>query len=176
MRVVPYLCQVACLLVVSGAVASSRGQDVERTIDDASPSSPSERWLSRTEYSVGAQRWSLTRGSVEIAMSLNSNRSVEGTLGVGGERSRSLVNTPPALSIGLQDVVGYETTRGSLLSRSTEMREREAPSQRMGLEWTPVLPRVHLARDGFGIRLQGNQRVTMRLRNGTVTVYAQRAF
>ena len=178
MRPLLYLRQVACMLVVGGAVASSRGQDAEnppeRMIDDAFSQlgSPSERWMSRTDYPVGIQRWSLSRGSFEIAMSLNAAR----TLGAGEERSGLLVRRPPAFSVGLQDKVGYETTTGSLLSRSTELREGDAPLRRMGFEWTPAPSRVSFARDGFGIRLQGNQKVTMRLRHGMVTVYAQRAF
>jgi len=47
---------------------------------------------------------------------------------------------------------------------------------RIGLQWKPPQSQVNFIREGLGIRLDGDNRMTVRLRKGVVGVYMQRKF
>ena len=135
-------------------------------------------WLTRTESSGGNRRWTLSRGTVEFGLSAGSIRRSERTSGNEFDDPKAALSPLPALSIGWRDVVGSRATEASsLLARAAPIQEETgAGIQRVGVEWKPSAERWTVARDGFAVRLLGNDRMTMRLRNGRLGIYAQRRF
>ena len=62
-----------------------------------------------------------------------------------------------------------------LLSRATGLRN-DAYVSKVGLEWKPAQSQVNFLREGLGFRLDGNDRMTVRLRKGVIGVYMHRKF
>jgi hypothetical protein len=49
-------------------------------------------------------------------------------------------------------------------------------THRIGIEWKPAESQLMFVRDGLGMRLGGDDRLTMRLRKGTLSIYMKRQF
>ncbi len=88
------------------------------------------------------------------------------------------VATLPSVSIGLRsDASGGWAPGGTLLERArSSPAVRHGLVSRVGIEWTPAQPQVAFVRDGLGIRLGGDDRLTMRLRKGALGIYMRRDF
>jgi len=134
-------------------------------------------WLTRSESSGRNRRWTLSRGAVEFGLSAGSIHRSERTSGNEFDDPKAL-SPLPALSIGWRDVIASRATDpSSLLARAAPIRdETSAGIQRVGVEWKPSPERWAVARDGFAVRLLGNDRMTMRLRNGRLGIHAHRRF
>ena len=87
-----------------------------------------------------------------------------------------LLPTLPTLSVGLRRDAQLPATASSLLERSTGAASNVAYVSKIGLQWKPPQSQVNFLREGLGIRLDGNNRMTVRLRKGLVGVYMQRKF
>ena len=79
----------------------------------------------------------------------------------------------PSLSLGLRSVTSGPAP-ASLIERAGDARTVSS-TRRVGLEWKPVQSRVFF-RGGLGVRLSGDDRVTMRLRAGTFGLYMKSSF
>ena len=86
-----------------------------------------------------------------------------------------VVPAVPSLSVGVRSVAPGPAP-ASLIERSGLVDAGQAsPSRRVGLEWKPAQSRVFI-RGGLGVRLAGDDRVTMKLRAGQVGLYMRRTF
>ncbi|HEX7442008.1 MAG TPA: hypothetical protein VF319_18135 [Caldimonas sp.] len=85
--------------------------------------------------------------------------------------------TLPALSLGLRRLAAEQPTPAStLLERALGQAGAESTLSKVGVEWKPAEPQVNFLREGLGIRLDGNDRMTVRLRRGVLGIYMQRRF
>lgn len=82
----------------------------------------------------------------------------------------------PTLSLGLRSTpTGTAASAGTLFERATGAALRQAPERKVGLEWKAAQSRIFLNR-GLGIRLDGDDRVTMRLKRGSLGIFMQTTF
>ena len=80
----------------------------------------------------------------------------------------------PALSFGLRSV-GVRAPASNLVDR-TQGSDGVAPTvSRVGVEYKPAQSRVIL-NQGLGFRLGGDDKLTMRLRKGSLGIYLKRNF
>lgn len=136
------------------------------------------RWTASAALVGQSYRYSLQRGPLDIGVRLaapaSSGRPQDG-------RGFEPVAVPfpaqlPAISLGLQRGAGTPWERGSLLERAMNPARSESYASKVGVEWKPAEPQVHFLREGLGLRLDGNDRMTVRLRKGVVGIYMQRKF
>ena len=57
-----------------------------------------------------------------------------------------------------------------------ESARAESYGSKIGVEWKPAEPEINFLREGLGIRLEGNNRMTVRLRKGMLGIYMHRKF
>ena len=79
------------------------------------------------------------------------------------------------MSVGLRNTMSGAAPADALLDRVTGGSVGEKRESRVGLEWKPAPSRLFLNR-GLGIRLDGDDRLTMRLRKGSLGLFVQTPF
>ena len=87
-----------------------------------------------------------------------------------------MVSNLPSVSLGLRTVTPSPTAASSLLERAIGTGAGPATSSSVGIEWKPVPSQLMFLRQGLGIRLGGDDRLTMQLRKGTLGIYMKRDF
>jgi len=163
---------------------------VEALADDAAPARPAEampsereeaplptasRWSSSAELSGGQYRWSASRGNLDLGMNVVVRQNGR-PFDFQSDAPGPLLPTLPTLSVGLRRDAQAPATASSLLERSTGAASSVSYVSRIGLQWKPPQSQVNFIREGLGIRLDGDNRMTVRLRKGVVGVYMQRKF
>ena len=142
----------------------------------AAPERP-VRWVTSTEWSGRRYRWSLHRGSLDIGLAFQSRDSAIRPLDEHNESAAPLVPTLPTLSLGVRRVGrGDGAAASSLLERAFDRPGQGAYTSRVGIEWKPAQSQLNFLRDGLGVRLDGNDRMSVRLRKGVLGIYVQRKF
>ncbi len=135
------------------------------------------RWSSSAELSGGIYRWSLSRGALDIGMSVDAPVRNARPFDSRFDTPRPLPATLPALSLGLRRLAaGPPTPASTLLERALGQAGAEPTVSKVGVEWKPAESQVSFLREGLGIRLDGNDRMTVRLRKGVLGIYMQRRF
>ena len=72
---------------------------------------------------------------------------------------------------------GSAPSASTLLERATGGGGAAASyGSKIGLEWKPAQSQVNFLREGLGIRLDGNDRMSVRLRKGVLGIYMHRKF
>jgi hypothetical protein len=146
--------------------------------DALAPSSSSraaKRWSTSAEVDSNTYRLSLSRGKLDMGLGFDTvPQSTTTTAARSTDPSRPIVPALPSLSVGLRS-----TTAGpppnSLIERATDVQTPATSTKRVGLEWKPVQSRVFV-RGGLGLRLSGDDQVTMKLRSGRVGLYMKSTF
>ncbi len=139
---------------------------------EEAPESPL-RWSTNAEYSGGDYRWSLSRGKFDFGLRFEAPARLVLAADSRLEASGPLVQTLPALSLGVRTV---EAPAGSWLQRLAGAEAPPSSTSRVGIEWKPAESQLMFLRQGLGIRLSGDDRLTMRLRKGTFGIYMNREF
>jgi hypothetical protein len=139
----------------------------------AEPESPM-RWSTSTDFSGGNYRWSLSRGAVAFRLGFEAPSRPVSIASTPLDNSGPLVQTLPSVSLDLRSV---DSPRGGWLK---QLSGSESPvtsfTHRLGIEWKPAESQLMFVREGLGVRLNGDDRLTMRLRKGTLGIYMQRKF
>ena len=137
-----------------------------------SPSRPSKPWITRGEVDGNSYRMSLSRGKLDMGVGF------EPPVGLATRTTRSvdpaspIVATVPSLSVELRtDSAGPPPS--SLIARATAEGTAPAATRRVGLEWKPAQSGMFVR---GGLRLAGDDRVTMRVKGGRVGVYMKSTF
>ena len=152
------------------------------TLERAAPQAaaapePPVRWVTSTEWSGRRYRWSLHRGSLDIGLAFEPRDSALRPLDEHTESAAPLVPTLPTLSLGVRRVGRRDgAAASSLLERALDRPAEGAYTSRVGIEWKPAQSQLNFLRDGLGVRLDGNDRMSVRLRKGVLSVYVQRKF
>ena len=116
---------------------------------------------------------SLSRGKLDMGMGFEAPVGVATRTARSVDPSGPIVPTVPSLSVGLRrDTAG--TPPSSLIERAgADGTTAPSSTQRVGLEWKPAQSSIFVR---GGVRLTGDDRVTMRLRSGRVGVYMKSTF
>ena len=139
------------------------------------PASPL-RWSTRSDYVGGNYRWAASRGALDFGLRFDTAPRA----GIGQERhldaAGPMVSNLPSVSLGLRTVTPSPTAASSLLERAIGTGARPTTSSSVGIEWKPAQSQLMFLRQGLGIRLGGDDRLTMQLRKGTLGIYMKRDF
>ena len=137
-----------------------------------SPSRPSKPWITRGEVDSGSYRASLSRGKLDMGVGFDAPVGVATRTARSVDPASPIIATVPSLSIGLRsDSAGPPPS--SLVARATGEGTAPAAAQRVGLEWKPAQSSVFVR---GGLRLTGDERVTMRVKGGRVGVFMKSTF
>ncbi|MDQ6640570.1 MAG: hypothetical protein M3Z15_13030, partial [Pseudomonadota bacterium] len=81
----------------------------------------------------------------------------------------------PAVSLGLRSINTGPAPASSLVERALGSAPAVPYESKVGIEWKPAQSQVFL-NQGVGFRLGGDDRLTMRLRKGSLGLYMKRSF
>lgn len=141
------------------------------------PSAP--RWTASYDVSRSDYRWSLGRGALDLGMRFESRDSalrLPESRFEGVTPGAPLIADLPSLSIGLRSTsVRSDAAAGNLVERTLGSGATETYVRKVGIEWKPEPSRLFLNR-GLGIRLDADDRVTVRLRKGSLGLFMQTNF
>lgn len=150
------------------AVTSLAGESTERA--------SAQRWSVSFETSPSRYRLSLSRGALDLGMRFDVRPELGRSLDSRFDGAAPLLSTLPALSLGLRSVSSRtDPGASSLLERAVGRGAAETYERKVGLEWKPAPSRLFL-QQGLGIRLDGDDRVTMRLKKGSLGIYMRSDF
>lgn len=171
-------------VVLASALSAASADDTEATRPRwaATPADREEsttfaatRWSSSAELSGGQYRWSASRGSLDVGMNFVMPAQDGRRVDLRADNAGPLVPTLPSLSVGFRRE-SHAATATTLLDRSTGSTRDASYVSKIGLEWKPPQSQVNFLREGLGIRLDGHDRMTVRLRKGVLGLYMQRKF
>jgi hypothetical protein len=129
-------------------------------------------WTTTVEFSGGSYRWSLSRGALDIGFRFETPSRV-GSVIDSRLVSGVPVQTLPALSLGLRSV---DPPAGSWLRRPAGVEPAPGYGRWVGIEWKPAESQVQFIREGLGVRLGGDDNLSMRLKRGSLALYFKRNF
>ena len=151
--------------------AAAIGQS--RLATDATPTPI--RWSSTAELVGNSYRWSLSRGSLDFGLRFDVPANGQRSFDARPDLPGPIVSTWPSVSVGVRHGAG-QSWRGTLLDRAMAASAGDTYVSKVGVEWKPAESRMNFLRDGLGIRLEGNDRMTVRLRKGVLGIYLHRKF
>ena len=137
-----------------------------------SPSRPSKPWVTRGEVDGGSYRASVSRGKLDMGVGFDAPVGSATRTARSIDPASPIIATVPSLSVGLRSEDAGPPA-SSLLARATAEGTAPAASRRVGLEWKPAQSSVFVR---GGLRLTGDERVTMRVKGGRVGVYMKSTF
>jgi len=132
-------------------------------------------WSTRAGLFDSAYRWSASRGALDLSVRFEASARGQFPSDARSrlENTGPLVQPLPALSLGLRSV---DAPLGSLLKQLGGSDSGLTYTHRVGIEWKPAQSDLLFLRQGLGVRLSGDDRLTMRLRKGTLSIYMKRDF
>jgi hypothetical protein len=167
------------LLLALAASSDLLALDAEApAAEQPSDATGGSRWASSYDVSRSDYRLSVGRGALDLGLRLEARGG-----GVRPAESRFDAGTPgaplvadlPSLSIGLRSTsLKSDGAAGSLVDRAFG-GGGEAFVRKVGIAWKPAQSRVFL-NQGVGIRFEGDDRLTVRLRKGSLGLYMQSTF
>ncbi|HSC63868.1 MAG TPA: hypothetical protein VLD35_09555 [Caldimonas sp.] len=164
------------LLLCSLAIAAPAGAGEPGQLDadvSAIEAAPAARWVASGEPSAGGYRLSLARGELDLGLDFQRRVAAMRAADARLDSAAPPGATLPALSFGLRSV-GAPAPASSLVDRT--LAAAASPSvSRVGIEYKPAQSQFFL-NHGLGFRLSGDDRVTMRLRKGSLGIYMKRTF
>jgi hypothetical protein len=136
------------------------------------------RWTASAALFGPTYEVSLQRGAVDIGMRLNAPASVARPFDARIDPALRNTLALPAISLGLgRGAAEVPQGASSLLARSMDPSNAGgAHASKVGIEWKPAESQMTFLREGLGLRLNGNDRMTVRLRKGVLGIYMQRKF
>jgi len=136
------------------------------------PSRPGKRWSTRAELDSNSYRVSLSRGKLDLGVGFDAPAGAATRTARSVDPAGPIVPTLPSLSIGLRSVAAGPPPN-SLIERASTDGANPASGQRVGLEWKPAPSNVFVP---GGLRLTGDDRVTMKVRSGQIGLYMKSSF
>ena len=169
------LSSLLCLLAIAGPALGGEPAPVVASPEAAGEAVPSTaRWSAGGEPSEAGYRLSLARGGIDVGLDferrLASARTLDGRFDSAAPPGTML----PALSFGLRSV-SAPTPASSLVDRTLGSGSEVPVVSRVGIEYKPAQSQVFL-NHGLGFRLGGDDKLTMRLRKGSLGIYLKRNF
>jgi hypothetical protein len=137
-----------------------------------SPSRPSKAWVTRGEVDGSSYRASFSRGKLDMGVGFDAPVGFATRTARTVDPAGPIIPTVPSLSVGLRSETAGPPP-SSLVSRAAGEGTSPAATRRVGLEWKPAQSSVFVR---GGLRLTGDERVTMRVKGGRVGVYMKSTF
>ena len=166
------LLSLLCSLAIAAAPAAGgepAGADVDSTLRETVAAAP--RWSVGGEPSDGGYRLSLVRAGVDVGLDFQRRDAAARSGDARFDSAAPAGAMLPSLSLGLRSVGA--PTASSLVDRTLAPA---APAvSRVGIEYKPAQSQVFL-KNGLGLRLSGDDRLTMRLKKGSLGVYLKNNF
>ena len=161
---------VVVLSAFAGGATAAEPAVATTPIPDDSP-----RWQSRSTFVDGAYGSSFSRGKLDVGVRFDAPVRSARLGEAPTDPAIAYLSPAPTLSLGLRSTAGTAPAASSLIDRATGAAIGQAAERKVGVEWKPARSRVFLNR-GVGIRLDGDDRVTMRLKKGSLGLFMQTAF
>jgi len=139
-----------------------------------SPARPAKRWSTSAEVDSNSYRLSLSRGKLDLGVGFDAPPGPATKTARSVDPVGPIVPSLPSLSIGLRSATAGAPPN-SLIERASDGTTPASSTRRVGLEWKPVQSRVFV-RGGLGVRLVGDDQVTMKLRAGQIGLYMKSNF
>ena len=165
-----------CLLAIAGPAMGgepvSLGVAGDATGSDAVPAVTG--WSASGEPSDAGYRLSLARGGIDVGLDFQRRLAAARS---GDARSNSAAPPGamlPAISFGLRSV-SAAAPASNLVDRTLGSDTAEPSVSRIGIEYKPAQSPVFF-NNGVGFRLGGDDKLTMRLRKGSLGLYFKRNF
>jgi hypothetical protein len=163
-----------CLLAIAGAAVAGEPASDAAAGDGAGDAVPAAtRWSAFGEPSDAGYRVSLARGGLDVGLDFQRRLAAVRTADARFDSAAPPGAMLPALSFGLRSVSA--PARASNLVDRTYGSDPVPSVSRVGIEYKPAQSRVIL-NQGFGFRLGGDDKLTMRLRKGSLGIYLKRNF
>jgi len=174
----PVLVRSLVFLLVLAAGSDVLALEADPAAAEPSDASGRSRWASSYDVSKSDYRLSLGRGALDVGLRVEARgvpvRSVDSRFDAATP-GVPLVADLPSLSIGLRSMsLKNDGAAGSLVDRAFG-GGGEAFVSKVGIAWKPAQSRVFL-NQGLGIRFDGDDRLTVRLRKGSLGLYMQTTF
>ena len=122
-----------------------------------------------------AYRWALSRGTVDVGLRFEPRPAAILPADARFDSAAPAGSTLPALSLGLRRFSEGPAPAGSLVERALGSTTGAPSESKVAIEWKPAQSQVFL-NHGLGFRLGGDDKVTMRLRKGSLSLYFKRNF
>jgi hypothetical protein len=171
-----------CLLTVAGLAAAgepvvSVAVESVAAVDATGGeiAAPAARWSASGEPADGGYRMSLSRGAVDVGVRFEPRVAALRPVDARFDSAAPLGTMWPALSFGLRSVSAGPAPASSLVQRALGSGTVVPYVSKVGVEYKPAQSQVFL-NQGVGVRLSGDDRVTMRLRKGSLGIYMKRNF
>ena len=170
--------------VLASSLAAMPADEAEPVRHVQTASSPSDgartaaepvRWMSSAELSGGQYRWSATRRGFDVGMAVAAPPQEGHRFDARSENAGPLMPDLPSFSLGLRRERHVQSA-STLVDRATGTAREASYVSKIGLEWKPAQSQVKFMREGLGFRLDGQDRMTVRLRKGVLGIYMQRKF
>ena len=170
------LASLLCLLAIAGPALGAEPPAVVAAVDvrDGDGVAAATRWSASGEPSADGYRMSLSRGALDVGLDFQRRIADVRTADARFDGSAPPGMTLPALSLGLRSV-SAPPQANSLVDRTFGAGAAVPFVSRVGIEYKPARSQVFF-NQGLGFRLSGEDRVTMRLRKGSLGVYYKRNF
>ena len=123
----------------------------------------------------GSYRWLLSRGPLDVGLRFEPQLLAPLPIDARFDSAAPLVADLPSLSLGLTEVAAGPASASSLIERALGGSAGVSYVRKIGIEWKPAQSQVFF-HQGLGVRLSGDDRLTMRLRKGSLGIYMQRNF
>jgi hypothetical protein len=163
-------------LVMAGSAAAADGAvptvDPERA-DAVASAAP--RWSASGTPTERGYRLSLTRGSFDVGVHFDARPAAPHPFDGRFDSAAPPGATLPALTLGLSTVSTGPAPASSLIERAFGSGTGVPYERKVGIEWKPAQSQVFL-NQGLGFRLGGDDKLTMRLRKGSLGIYMKRTF
>ena len=164
-----------CLLATAGPAVGDEPASTAAAVDASADAAPqAARWSASGEPSEGGYRLSLARGGVDVGLDFQRRLAAVRAADARFDSAAPPGAMLPALSFGLRSV-SAPAPASNLVDRTRGSGAAEPYVSRVGIEYKPARPQVFL-NQGIGVRLSGDDRVTVRLRKGSLGLYMKRTF
>ena len=171
-----YLPSLLCLLVSAGPALGGEPASVVAGDDgagsDAVPAAA--QWSAIGEPSSAGYRLSLVRGGIDVGLDFQRRLAAVRAADARYDSAAPPGAMLPALSFGLRSVV-TPAPASNLVDRTLSANAEAPVVSRVGIEYKPAQSPVFL-NQGLGFRLGGEDKLTMRLRKGSLGIYLKRNF
>ena len=165
-----------CLLATAGpAMGGEPASDAAAGDGSASDAVPvAVRWSAIGEPSDAGYRVSLARGGIDVGLDFQPRLAAVRTADARFDSAAPPGAMLPALSFGLRSV-SAPAPASNLVDRTHGSGPAVPSVSRVAIEYKPAQSRVIL-NQGLGFRLGGDDKLTMRLRKGSLGIYLKRNF
>jgi len=162
-------------MAVAGPALAGEPASAVAAVDGNGETVPATlRWTASGEPSDAGYRLSLERGGIDVGLDFQRRLASARTIDARYDSAAPPGTMLPALSFGLRSV-SAPVAASSLVDRTLGSGAETPVVSRVGIEYKPAQSQVFL-NQGLGFRLGGDDKLTMRLRKGSLGLYLKRNF